>query len=78
MILLDLLILVVALILDGIIAGHMRDSARLKGYDENYHIFAICFWLGLPGGIYVASLPDLLTRKILSETREILEHSNKQ
>lgn len=57
------LVLVVYLIIDGIVASYMKQVAYLKGYDDNAHTFAICFWLGLPGWLYVVALPDLVARK---------------
>lgn len=55
-----LIVLVACLIVLAILAfgAHlMKISAELKGYYDE-HIFAICFWLGIIGYLYVISLPD--------------------
>ena len=48
----------IALLVNYIIAKHMEDVAIAKGYDKKAHAFAMCFWLGPIGYIYVAMLPN--------------------
>ncbi len=56
-------------------ASKMCDAAELKGYDsKSEHIFAICFWFGIFGCLYVVALPDLRLQKILKD----LLNNNKQ
>ena len=66
------LMLVVYLVISNIIASYMKQVAYLKGYDDNAHVFAICFWLGLPGWLYVVALPDLVARKNQEAIVELL------
>lgn len=61
-----LLPLIVALIFYFAACGLIVDAAVQKGHERG-HLFAICFWLGIPGMIYVASLPDLVTRQKIDE-----------
>ncbi len=53
----------VVLLINYIIAQHGLFAAEKKGYDKSAHAFAMCFWLGAIGFIYVASLPDLVSRR---------------
>ena len=39
------------------IADRFEKVAFMKGYDKSVHAFAMCFWLGLIGCVYVAALP---------------------
>ena len=51
-----LIVLVVCicyLINNAIIASFLKNAAYAKGYDDNCHAWAVSFWLGLPGWIYV-------------------------
>lgn len=41
-----------------------------KGYNEEAHVFAMCFWLGFVGYIYVASMPTLTMGKIKNNTEK--------
>ena len=61
-----LLPLIVLFILYCSVCGMIVDAAVQKGHERG-HLFAICFWLGIPGMIYVASLPDLLARQKADE-----------
>ena len=45
-----------------IIAKKFEKIAFEKGYGTEIHSFAMCFWLGLIGYIYVLALPDLVAR----------------
>lgn len=48
----------------AIISVQMKKIAVMKGHEKS-HAFALCFWLGIPGYIYVVALPDLVQRKQL-------------
>ena len=37
-----------------------------KGYGKEIHAFAMCFWLGLIGFLYVIALPNLTLLNILT------------
>ena len=55
------IIIVVAILIDMIIAGMFFAVATEKGYFGSRY-FWICFFLGIVGYIYVAALPDLRAR----------------
>ena len=48
----------------AIIAIHMNKVAKMKGH-EKCHAFALCFFLGIPGYIYVVARPDMVQRQQL-------------
>lgn len=55
----------------------MCEVAELKGYNsKEKHIFAICFWFGIFGFLYVVGLPDLKLRRILLETSKKKDSSD--
>ncbi len=75
-------IIVIAIAIKVVIANQGVKIAELKGY-YNVHAFAMCFWLGSIGFIYVAGLPDLNQRKqnaqiinLLAKQLEKSESSN--
>ncbi|MBE6654826.1 MAG: hypothetical protein E7608_05150 [Ruminococcaceae bacterium] len=45
-----------------LIASKFNAVAELKGHGKEVHAFAMCFWLGIIGYLYVISLPDLHLR----------------
>lgn len=46
----------------------MCEVAESKGYNaKEKHIFALCFWFGIFGFLYVIALPDLKMRKLMIE-----------
>ena len=47
------------LYLNMTIASKFEQIASLKGYGKEIHSFAMCFWLGIVGYLYVIALPDL-------------------
>lgn len=69
------IILVVYIIVDLIFADYMKNVAYAKGYDDNAHAFAICFWFGPVGCLYVVALPDLVARKNQEEIIALLSKS---
>lgn len=65
--------LVVALIINFVIAKKFEEIAFDKGYTEEKHTFALCFWLGIIGYIYVAALPDIRATKSIAEQNRRIE-----
>ena len=64
--------LVIAIIINFVIAKKFEEIAFDKGYTEEKHTFAVCFWLGAIGYIYVAALPDLTAiRRSAEQSRKI-------
>ena len=59
----------------AIIAIHMNKVAKMKGH-EKCHAFALCFFLGIPGYIYVVALPDMVQRQQLQSIINVV-NSNK-
>lgn len=67
-------ILCVIFVISLFIADLMVNSAVMKGYNpDEMHIFAICFFLGIIGYIYVLSLPDKITQQQNKEIIELLK-----
>lgn len=54
------------LFLQYYIAKKFEEIAFKKGYTRDIHSFALCFWLGIIGYLYVIALPDLNLQKALS------------
>ena len=52
-----------ALVINYVVAKKMEQVAVLKGYSRGSGVFLICFFLGIIGYIYVATLPDLVLRR---------------
>lgn len=71
-------VLIVYLVINGIIANFMKNVAYAKGYDDNAHAFAMCFWLGIAGWLYVVALPDLVERKNQEEIINLLRKEPKK
>lgn len=61
---------VVVIVIDVVIAKKMESVAALKGHGEEVHAFAMCFWLGIVGYIYVAALPDKIQQE---QNQKIIE-----
>lgn len=73
-----ILLLVVIIVINAIGARKMQDAAVLKGYGENYHIWALCFWLGILGYLYVLALPDLVTQSQNQQIIKLLSNGDVQ
>jgi hypothetical protein len=56
------------LIINVFIASKFNDIAYMKGYGPEMHCFAMCFWLGILGCLYVIALPDRGTREVQNNT----------
>lgn len=54
-----------------ILAKFFKQVAYAKGFDDKCHAWALVFWLGIFGCIYVCALPDLTLRK---QNAEVLSH----
>ena len=54
-----IILLVISLVVDYIVALKFEKIAFQKGYDKSIHSFAMCFWLGIVGYLYVIALPNL-------------------
>ena len=59
MIFLLILPLAIYLIINCIFAKKFEEIAFQKGYDNSIHSFALCFWFGILGYLYVIALPNL-------------------
>ena len=56
----------IVLCINAIGAALMKNAAILKGYGEDLHAWAICFFLGIFGYLYIIALPD----KVLQEQKD--------
>ena len=54
-----LAVLGLAILIQFIVAKKFEKIAFQKGYDVRVHSFAMCFWLGIIGYLYVIALPNL-------------------
>ena len=59
--------LAAGLCIQYIIAKKFEEIAFKKGYDQSIHSFAMCFWLGIVGYLYVIALPDLTLQRLLRQ-----------
>ena len=71
-----LIILAVYFVICAIFASKMQSVAALKGYGIDAHAWAMCFWLGILGGIYVIALPDLIQQKQNQKLIELLKEKS--
>ncbi len=70
--------IIIYLILAYIVAKRMAFAAECKGYQpEQSHAFAMCFWLGTLGCLYVIALPDLIAQKQNEQIERFLRTTNK-
>ena len=53
------ILIIVWLFICIFVAKKFEEIAFQKGYDESIHSFAMCFWLGIVGYLYVIALPNL-------------------
>jgi hypothetical protein len=61
---------IVYIFINAIGASLMRNIAIEKGYGDNCHAWAACFWLGIFGYLYVVAMPDKIQQ---SQNQQILE-----
>ena len=64
-----ILIGIIMIISRTIFAIFMNQAALEKGYEKEAHAFAICFFLGILGGLYVIALPY---KDIHEQNKEII------
>ena len=76
MVLLILIPIILYFIVNAIIASKFEDVAYLKGYGQDIHSFAMCFWLGILGCLYVIALPDRGARDVQNNTTITTNNSN--
>lgn len=67
----SVILAVVVLVLYCSVCRMIVDIAVQKGHDKG-HLFAVCFWLGIPGMICVASLPDLKLRDMVKSSERVV------
>ncbi len=72
-----ILVLIISLVISLVMATNFELAAELKGYDKskNMHIFALCFFCGIPAYLYVIALPDLNARP--KATTNVLQKTTK-
>ena len=58
----SLISVILALVINYFVASMFEKIALSKGHDSSTHSFAMCFWLGIIGYLYVIALPDLKLR----------------
>lgn len=68
-----LLMIAVYFVVGYIIGRRMENTATEKGYGTEAHAFAMCFWLGIIGCIYVAALPDKIQQNQNQQIIELLK-----
>ena len=66
-----IVILIVALCLNGLLASNASDMANDKGYEKRKW-FHMCFWLGPISYIIIAAMPDQIMRQKQDKTNELL------
>ena len=76
LVLFSLLITVGLVYLYYLIAKKFEKVAFQKGYNSSIHSFAMCFWLGMIGYLYVIALPDLTQQKRMDKMIALLEHNS--
>ena len=69
--------LILAFLIDAYIATLMQKVGVDKGYGEEHHIWAICFWLGIIGYLYVIALPDKIQQsqkqKLIIQNQKLID-----
>lgn len=61
-----------------VVSPMMEKAAAEKGYGKEAHAFAMCFWLGIIGCIYVAALPDKIRQNQNQQIIEMLKQMKGQ
>lgn len=74
---LGIILLIAWVTINGIGAQKMKEAAILKGYGDDYHIWALCFWLGIFGYLYTMALPDLVTQGQNQQIIKLLNQGEK-
>ena len=69
-----LFLLVILIIVNYMIARKFEQIVFAKGYGKELHSFAICFFLGIIGYLYVIALPNAKFDNLsLKQQRKIIE-----
>lgn len=68
------LIAPIVLLIHGMLASEMSDSAKSKGHSKRRY-FHLCFWLGIVGYLCVLALPDLKDREQRERIIALLQSS---
>lgn len=68
--------IIIWFIIWGIVASFMNQVVYEKGYDSEAHAFAMCFWLGILGCLYVIALPDKNLKKQNEKIISLLKEKN--
>ncbi len=68
-----IVMIMIGLVVQAIFATLMNKAAVRKGYGDDAHAWAMCFWLGIIGGIYVIALPDLIQQNQNQQIIELLK-----
>ena len=71
--LIALIVILILILIRFIVALKFEKIAFQKGYDKKIHSFAMCFWLGIIGYLYVIALPNLNTHPTV-ETQEEMDY----
>ncbi|MDO4608607.1 MAG: hypothetical protein Q4B40_05400 [Clostridia bacterium] len=61
---------IIYVIISALCASLMRNAAIQKGYGDDIHAWAVCFWLGIFGYLYIIALPDKIAQ---SQNQQIIE-----
>lgn len=68
-----ILVILIGICINAYLASLMKKAGIAKGYGEDAHIWAICFWLGIMGYLYVIALPDKIQQSQNQKIIELLE-----
>lgn len=71
-----IIIIAVALCINGFLASNASDIAQNKGYEKKKW-FHMCFWLGPISYIIIAAMPDLKMREIAAEMLKLQKKTEK-
>lgn len=55
--------IIIVMIINLLVAQKGEYVAELKGYGKEAKAFSMCFWFGILGFVYVASLPDQIQQE---------------
>lgn len=69
---------IVYILLNAIGASLMRNIAIEKGYGDNCHVWAACFWLGIFGYLYVIAMPDKIQQEQNQQILELLKEGREK
>lgn len=70
-----IIIFLLIILVNAIGAYLMKNAATQKGYGEDVHAWAICFFLGIFGYLYIIALPDKIVQ---SQNQKIIELLNQK